>query len=422
MNHQDWDWQAGKKIIADLGDWKQRFGDLWELCAGPDGETAAAIVASGDGTFSICENGELWDTPYDKIWHLRFGGGRRPSALVSADGVWTVASAGVSWDNWFEFVWNPLFIRDNGICAAARNGQSYMAVLNDIPWENGFNALTHLTTDKNGNHSTAVVQTVTFSEGDIITFQKGCYSVAVNGIPWPNNYLNAWEPTFCPQGQRVAAEVRKTLYDYTIAVDGVDWDQRFTSVWKPVFHPIDGSVTAPVRMADGWALARNGHILWDERFIQLWHHAYTMDGARIAAIACPKFGKWTIAVDGKCWPIVFSDLVTDMVISPDGNRIACVGKSNGKWHIAVDGKIWEKSFDMAWQPVFSPDSRHVAAKVEYNGRTAVVVDGDMASDDFRSVEIPVFGPDSDKILIRGIDAGGRLCRFVSRLSDISRAA
>jgi hypothetical protein len=34
--------------------------------------------------------------------------------------------------------------------------------------------------------------------------------------------------------------------------------------------------------------------------------------------------------------------------------------------------------------------------------------------------MPVFGPNSDRVLIRGIDAGGRFCRFVLRLNDIAK--
>jgi hypothetical protein len=220
----------------------------------------------------------------------------------------------------------------------------------------------------------------------------------------------------------VAAEVRTSLYDYTIAVDGVSWDQIYTSVWMPQFSPANGSVTAPVRIAGKWTLAQDGNPFWNRSFAQLWQHMYSHDGKKIAAIVAPKFGRWTIAVDSTPWSLTFGDLVTEVVFSPDGNRVACIGKEDGKWTIAVDGKAWGGAYDMVWKPVFSPDSRSVAANAEKNGRYTLVIDGKPFKDSYKALGDPVFSPDSEKILIKGIEGdsdAGKYYRQVLPLTDIT---
>ena len=404
MNHSQWDWNAGKKVIADLNQWRNTFEWVEEPYVSPDGETVAAIVKIDEMTFSVCENGVPWENPFDKIWYLRFGPNNFPSALVSKDGMWTLAVAGQPWENWYDFVWDTRFGMDGKhITVAAVSANNYCAVTDGVAWKQAYPFLTHLTVSDDGKNSAAVVQTVLFNSGDIFKFQEGCYSAAVNGNAWDQNFLNLWEMSFSPDGQHLAAEARTTLYDYTIIVDGVPWHKNFSSVWKPKFHPIDGSVSAPVKVPGGWTLARDGETFWEGRFFQLWHHQYSADGQHIAAIVAPKFGQQTIAVDGTAWPIVFNNLVTDLVISPDGKRTACSVRTDAHWTIAADGHCWDHCLDMAWGPVFSPDSRHVAAKVEKNGRFFIVIDEKFLKQDFSDLWDPVFSPDGSKLLVRGID-------------------
>jgi Tol biopolymer transport system component len=94
---------------------------------------------------------------------------------------------------------------------------------------------------------------------------------------------------------------------------------------------------------------------------------FSPDASKLAAIVAPKYGRWTIAVDGKAWATTFGDMVADVVFSPDGSRLAALGKEDGQWTVMADDKAWESAYDMVWQPIFSPDSRNVAAKAEKNG-------------------------------------------------------
>lgn len=421
MEHRQWDWDIGKKKIADFHQWRDLYKQVQEPVVSPDGETLAAVVEVEDMVFSVCENGKLWENTFDRIWYPRFGPDSRLAALVSTEAAWTVATADCPWEAVFDFVWDPRFSACGGhISAAAQNEGQYNAVTDGVAWNASYPSLSGLAMANDGTKTAAVVQTVPFNSGDIFQFQEGCYSAAVNGKPWEHNFLNLWELNFSPDGRSLAAEARTTLYDYTIVVDGMPWPASFESVWKPVFHPADGSVTAPVRKSGKWFLAKNGAIIWEKPFLQLWHHQYSRDGRCIAAIVAPAFGKWTVAVDSRPWSLHFSDLVTDLAISPDGNRVACVGCTDGRWAVAVDNRCWNDRFDMVWQPVFSPDSRHVAAKVEKQGRFFILVNGRPLKQTFSELWDPVFSPDSTRLMVRGIEDqnSGHYCRYVFQLSDL----
>jgi hypothetical protein len=194
-----------------------------------------------------------------------------------------------------------------------------------------------------------------------------------------------------------------TYYDYSIAVNGVLWDKSFNSVWGPVFSPLDNAVVAPVKTGGKWYLAKDGQILWDRPFVQLWHQQFSQDGKRIAAIAAPQFGRWTVAVDTVPWSVSFSDYVTDLVMTPDGGRTACVFKDSGTWGIAVDGRAWEDRCDMAWKPVFSPDGRNTAAKVEKDGSFRIALNGNLLPQAYTRLETPAFSPDGTRLLVRGME-------------------
>lgn len=416
QNSENWDWAPGKKVVADLGKWRDTYEAMEEPYASPDGERVAAIVKTGEESFSVCVNGTPWEAEFDKIWYLRFAPDNRAVALVSDTAMWSVAVDGHAWENWYEFVWNTKFGVSGGpITIAAQNSRSYFAVTDDRPWQSGFYSLNNLAVSADGRVCAAVVQTVPAKEGDIAAFQQGVFTVAVNGKAWDTNFLNAWEIAFSSDNRHVATDIRLSLYDFTIAVNGRPWPTQYAEAWRPRFHPTDHSVTAPVRVADGWALAKDGELYWSRRYVQLWHHIYSPTGDHIAAIAAPEYGQWTIAEDDKAWRTRFNEAVTDAVYSPEGNHIACVGKQNGKWHVAVDDHVWPGAYDMVWPPVFSPDGAHVAAKVETEGRYAVVVDGKPIDWPMTDAWDPVFSPDSRNLLVRGIDAGtdkGKYCRCV----------
>ena len=402
-----WDWNAGRKEIAQFGNWPTSFDWVEEPYASPDGEKIAAVVKTGEMEFSVCVNGTTWENPFDKVWFLRFAPDGRLTGIVSDTGQWTLAVDGEAWEEKFDYLWDTQF-SPNGksIICAAQNGMQYLLVNNGTPWQTAFGNMGHTAVSPDGSRTAAVVQTEGFKEAEIFKFQEGCYSVAVDGQAWGRNFVNAWGLTFSPDNQRVATEVRVNLYDYTIAVDGQPWPTTFPSVWKPSFNPTNGSVVAPAKTPGGWAMVSDGQPLWNGRYAQLWHQMYSPDGSHLAAIVAPKYGHWTMAVDDKPWARTFDDFVTDASFSPDSKRVACIGVTNKRHHICVDGQAWPKGYDMVWAPVFSPDSQHVAAKVEKDDQFTLVMDGKPLKNTYTKVWDPVFSPDSQHVLLRALEGSG----------------
>jgi uncharacterized protein YrrD len=110
-------------------------------------------------------------------------------------------------------------------------------------------------------------------------------------------------------------------------------------------------------------------------------------------------------LDGVPWTRTFGDMVSDVVFSPDGSRLAALAKEGPVWKVVVDGKAWSHRFDMAWPPVFSPNGETVAAKVEKKGQYAFVVNDRMGSQVCEAAWDPVFSPDGDRMLLRSIEDG-----------------
>jgi hypothetical protein len=402
-----WDWNAGKRDIAQFGNWPTSFDWVEEPYASPDGEAIAAVVKTGEMEFSACVNGTAWENTFDKVWYLRFGPDGRLTGIVSDGGQWTLAVDGVPWEEQFDYLWDTRF-SGNGesIVCAAQQGMQYVMVNNGKPWDTMYADMSHMAASPDGSRTAAVVQTESFESADIFKFREGCYSVSVDGQAWEKNFMNAWELSFSTDSQHVAAEVRLSPYEYTIAVDGQPWSQLFSGVWKPLFDPHGGKVTAPVKIPGGWTLACDGTPCWNRKYVNLWHHMYSPDGKKIAAIVAPKFGRWTIAVDDQPWSQTFGDFVTDALFSPDSQRVACLGVEKERYRVMVDGNAWPGNFDMAWKPVFSPDSQHVAAKVEQKGKYTFVVDGQPLKNTYGAAWNPVFSPDSQHIMLRAIEGSG----------------
>jgi hypothetical protein len=143
----------------------------------------------------------------------------------------------------------------------------------------------------------------------------------------------------------------------------------------------------------------------------MWQQRFSPDGARIAAVVSPEFGKWTLAVDDQPWPCLFSDMVLPPVFSPDGGRVAAITKEGNRWSLAVDGVPVSGDFDMVWDPVFSPCGQHVVAKVELDGEQLILADGKMRDRSFERLWDPVFSPDGSHLLLRYVE-DDKYCRHV----------
>lgn len=412
-----WDWEKGVKVIHKLNDCAAEVEWLEEPYASPDGEQVAALAKMEEG-YGVCVNGKPWEQTFDNAWYLRFSPDGRLTCIVSTEMEWTLAVDGEPWPETYGYIWNTLFSRNGEVIAAAvqQDGTYGMSINGEIKGEL-YETASEFTLSPTGNSTAAVVQTVSFAAADIYAYQQGCYSVAINGQAWDKNFVNTWTPTFDPTGNSVAAQMRTSLYDYGIVVDGKPWNKIFPMVWNPAFHPVRKSVSAPVRLAGKWGMAEDEQVIWDPRFFQLWHQQYSHDGSKLYAICAPRYGIWTIIENDYPWPVNVSTMLTDLTISPDGQRAAAAAKEGDKWTMMVDEGLWSDWYDMIWNPVFSPDSKHLACKVEMPGRKrTVVIDGKPFKESFTYCWEPVFSPDSEKVLIRAVQ-GGIYKRIVAKVND-----
>ena len=414
----NWDWAVQKKTVADLKQLRDKFKGVHEFVVSPDGEKIAAPVVNEENSFTAAINNDAWPETVELLWYLRFLPDGRLTALVRIDDQWTLMVDGVPWKERFEYAWDPRpCANGSAIGMMYKRDFKYGIAIDDKTWEEGFDGIRDFALSPDGSRAAATVQVAPLAEADIFAFSEGVWSIAVDGKAWDTKYINTWKPVFSADGSKVAAEIRTDICEYSVSVDGNDWNDNFGCVWEPLFRPQNGSVIVPVRKDGIWRLAENGKTIWDGKYNQLWHVKFSPDGSRIAAIASPEYGRWTIAVDNAPWKNNWEDMVLEPHFSPDGKRVAAIVKDNNHWTIAVDGQPWSEAFDMIWNPVFSPCGAHVIAKAERNGRFMIVADGKAVGPQYDALWEPVFSPDGTKILLKYIE-NDTYCRQVVSVSDV----
>ena len=409
-----WDWNPGRQEVQDVGSWSDKFEWVEELHASADGQKVGAVVKKGDMEFTACVNGQIWEEKYDRVFYPKFSPDGRFTGIVQQEGEWTLSVDGKHWPEMYGYIWNTSFGSGDTIICAVQQDMRYGMGVDGVLWENFFENGNGFTVGSDGKSTAAVVQIRALSQADVETFQKGIYTIAVNGQAWDNIFMNCYTPIFNAACDKVACQIRKTLYDYTIAVDDKIWQREFQCVWDPCFNPATNAVVAPVRLGGKWGMAQDGEIFWEAKFAQCWHQKFSPDGEKLWAIVAPSFGRFTVAVNGKPWSIT-SPVVIDLAVSPDGNRAAALGKEGNNYSVLADGNVWPGTFEMAWKPVFSPDSTKVATKVERNGRFTIILDGKPYGQEFDKCWEPIFSPCSSKVLIRAVEDG----KFVRIVADVS---
>lgn len=425
-----WDWEIGEKELTDITKWTFDYKWIGESQFSQDGEKVANVACLDEGEFSIGINGNLWSNIFDNIWNPRFSPDGRFTCLVSSMGMWTMAVDDRPWEEEYEYIWETQFSHNGQTIAAAikKDGQ-YAIAKNGKSWPNFFPYATDFIMSIDGVKTACVVQKQSLDEGDIDTFLQGIYTLAVDGQAWEQTFLNVWDPCFDHEGKNIAATIRLAKKEYSLAINGQPWSQTFDCAWKPCFDPIEKNVYAPVEKNSKWGLAKNGELYWDHRFAQLWGIQTSKDGQHLAAIVAPKYGQFTVAMDKKTWSTTYP-VLTDMIISPDGNNIAALGQSGTalsesgykleypKWQVIVNNQPWIDWYDNAFKPIFSLDSQHVAVKVEKRGKYTIALDGKIFPQEFSELWDPIFNPESDKVLIKALD-GHTFKRIVAPLKSFS---
>ena len=428
---ESWDWTEGESCVLNTG--QSPHGTEWtgEFSVSQDGTCAAGILMTEDGEFGVQTNKVQWKSTYDNLWNLKFTPDNRCVALTSSLGVWTVTVDQESWPEEYEYIWSLMCAGSEHVLGAAIKSDGQYGMARDgMNWPHLFPNATGFTLGPKGAHTACVVQTAPLGEGDIQAFQQGVFTVAKDGVPWEQTFLNVWSPCFDSQGEGLAATVRTGLDAYTIAVDGLAWPETYAMAWEPVFNPVTGAVVAPVQMSGHhWGLAQDNHIIWDPGYEQLWQVQVSPSGSDILAIGAPKYGHFTVIRNNRPWHTVYP-VLTDLTLSPEGERAAAVGQcclgapdderglATQKWQVVVDDEPWSGWYDRVLRPVFSPDGEHVAVRVKHEGKFAYLLDGSVCPRTFDAAWDPVFSPDGQTILLRVRD-GNRFLRIVRGLGQFT---
>ena len=167
---ESWDWQAGKKVLADLAQIRSSYPRVDEFVVSPNGESIVAPVRKEDESFTIAVNGEEWPESSELCWYPRFSRLGRLTALVRIDDEWTVAVDGEPWKSRFEYVWNTVFSADDqAIAVACKHENAYAIAVDDKPWEETFSGMRDFCVSPDGSKSAATVQVVARKEASYAT-------------------------------------------------------------------------------------------------------------------------------------------------------------------------------------------------------------------------------------------------------------
>lgn len=168
-------------------------------------------------------------------------------------------------------------------------------------------------------------------------------------------------PTFSPEGDRLA---------YGFKTEGR---------WRVFIHALDRSKSAGLvgNMGDDYDAV--GAI------------TFSPDGRRLV-FGASRADKRLLVIDGveaAPWKGLSWDMTRNLVLSPDGRRIACeVGTkhptSDDKWEFVVDGQTLPHQTPVTGSLVFSTDSRHFAFLVMDGDRQRIIVDG-LSGPDYGSI-------------------------------------
>jgi hypothetical protein len=401
---KSFDWTTDVKEVS-VRDWKDRFAWVEEPYVSPDGETIASIVNIEDGVFTVCENGETWENEYDKIWGLHPLVDGRFAAMVSSDEEWTLSIGGREWENWFDFIWDLKASRDgSSISLTFQKDMEYAMAVNDTPWNNTYENINEAVLGSAGT-TAAAVQIGSMAAADVNAFQQGLFSCAVNGKTIDKKFLNVWDISIDSAGKNVAYGARTSRTDYVVAVNDIVWDTKFQSVWKPVFIPGGSQVIAPVKTEGRWMLYRDGEKFWKTPYSQLWKLRVAEKSGDIAAIACVKFGVWTIVENDRPWNMTADQMISDLFYSDDGSTLVAVLKDRGFWTLAVNQKKWNLMADKVFDPCISADGSIVAAAIEKQGRYFLAVNNRILPDDYEFMACPVISPDNGKLILKTLKNG-----------------
>ncbi|MBI3854937.1 MAG: PD40 domain-containing protein [Planctomycetes bacterium] len=204
--------------------------------------------------------------------------------------------------------------------------------------------------------------------------ERGKYSMVINGKKGPE-YPALGEPVWSPDHKTVAYVVT----DATKGGEFIVWGDRKSEVYGRVYPPV-----------------------------------FSSDGQHMAYGARAENGKYMVVLDDKNGPAEFES-IGNVVISPDGKRVAFAGQWNFRWTCAIDsGRA--SMHDFVQTPVWSPDGKKVAFAGQDQGKWFVEVNYRRGDDYDEVLTAPVFSSDSKKCAY-GVRRGPDLLWRVVTVAD-----
>ena len=353
LAYRNYEWALG--LNNEL--WEDRFDSAWNLTVSPDGKSIALNVKKEE-LYGASLNGATWENRFVDARDIALSpDGTKTASLVQTkrlkegdifgfqEGIWTVAVDGIPWDRTFVNVWGITFSPDSKHVAVEvrLNLYDYTIAVDGKPWEKVYGCVWEPFFKPYSDDIIAPVKT------------SGGWTLAMNGQPIWDTYVQVRNQRFSPDGRSIAAVVAPEYGKWTIAVENSPWKRSFgDAVLPPIFSP---------------------------------------DSKRVAAVG--KESRNPFHMESALHNI----------------------EENDRYSIAVDGTPWPDDFEMVWDPIFSPGSDKVLAKVEKNGKYFIVIDGRIGKHGYEDLWNPVFSPDGEKLLIRCIE-GGKYYRRVIPINEI----
>lgn len=123
------------------------------------------------------------------------------------------------------------------------------------------------------------------------------------------------------------------------------------------------------------------------------------ESGRGVAYAAQKENKFYVVyanITGKNIKGGLYDAVGQVVLSPDGMRVAYPALRDKEWRMVVDGREG-RVYDVLLTPIFSPDGQHVMYQAKKGNKWFIVVDGRQNEGTMASYTTPEFSSDSTRI-------------------------
>jgi Tol biopolymer transport system component len=189
---------------------------------------------------------------------------------------------------------------------------------------------------------------------------------------------------------------------------------EYPALSDPVWSPDNKTVAYVVTDA-----TQGGEfIVYGDRKTEIYGRVYTpvfsSDGQHMAFGARASNGKYMVVFDDKLGPAEFES-IGNVVISPDGKRVAFAGQWNFRWTCVIDSGRASMN-DIVQTPVWAPDSKKVAWAGQNQGKWFVEVNYRRGDDYDEVLTPPAFSADGKRCAY-GVRRGPDLMWRVVTVAD-----